>query len=142
MRVVVTGGAGYIGSHVVWTLVDRGHEAIVVDDLSPGRRESVAEASLVVADCGDPRAMSAILADYKPAAVMHFAALKSVEESVADPVRYFDHNVGKTAALLNAMDRAAVPIFVFSSSAAVYGTPAHLPVTEDAPLHPLNPYGE
>ncbi|MFL5757388.1 MAG: UDP-glucose 4-epimerase GalE [Chloroflexota bacterium] len=142
MRVLVTGGAGYIGSHTVQALSARGHEPVVVDDLTTGHRESVPEARLIVADCGDPEAMGPILREERPDAVIHFAALKSVEESVADPARYFDHNVAKTITLLEAMDRAGVRRFVYSSSAAVYGVPDKLPVGEDAPLRPLNPYGE
>src|SRR5215210_7956047 len=114
MRVVVTGGAGYIGSHVVRTLIERGHDAVVIDDLSTGRASSVARVPLVVADCGDPVAVDAVLSEHRPEAVMHFAALKSVEESVADPARYFAHNVGKTATLVGAIDRAKVGTFVFS----------------------------
>jgi UDP-glucose-4-epimerase GalE len=142
VRVLVTGGAGYIGSHAVQELAARGHEPVVVDDLSTGHRESVPEARLIVADCGDRDVMDPILRAERPDAVIHFAALKSVEESVADPARYFDHNVGKTVRLLEAMDRAGVRRFVYSSSAAVYGIPDELPIKEDAPLRPLNPYGE
>jgi UDP-arabinose 4-epimerase len=142
MRVLVTGGAGYIGSHVVQALAERGHEPIVVDDLSTGHRDSVPEARLIVADCGDRDGMLAILEEHRPEAVIHFAAIKSVEESVSDPLRYFDRNINVTVSLLQAMDGAGVRGFVYSSSAAVYGVPDRLPVSEDAPLHPLNPYGE
>jgi UDP-glucose 4-epimerase len=142
VRVLVTGGAGYIGSHAVQALTQRGHEPVVVDDLSTGHRGSVPEVRLIVADCGDRGVMDSILRDERPDAVIHFAALKSVEESVADPARYFDHNVGKTIALLESMHAAGVRRFVYSSSAAVYGVPDELPIREDAPLRPLNPYGE
>src|SRR5215218_6884256 len=141
MRVLVTGGAGYIGSHVVQALAERGHEPIVVDDLSTGHRESIPEAPLIVADCGDRDGMPAILSEHRPDAVIHFAAIKSVEESVSDPLRYFDRNVSITVSLLQAMDQSGVRRFVYSSSAAVYGVPDELPVGEDAPLRPLNPYG-
>src|SRR4051794_38930791 len=142
MRVLVTGGAGYIGSHVVQALAGRGHEPVVLDDLSTGHRDAIPEALLVVGDCGDAATLDGVLAEHRPDAVMHFAARKSVEESVADPARYYDHNVATTITLVRAMDRAGVRRFVYSSSAAVYGVPERLPVDEDAPLRPLNPYGE
>jgi UDP-glucose 4-epimerase len=140
--VLVTGGAGYIGSHVVRALLERGHEPVVLDSLISGRRAAVGPARLIVGDVGDAALLGRLFSDQTYDAVLHFAALKSVEDSVRDPIRYFEHNVARTITLLGAMDRAGVPRFVYSSSAAVYGAPEVLPVTELAPMHPLNPYGE
>jgi UDP-glucose 4-epimerase len=140
--VLVTGGAGYIGSNVVRGLLERGHEPVVLDSLITGRRASVRPDLLIVGDVGDAALLDRVLSERHYDAVLHFAALKSVEESIRDPIRYFDHNVGRTVTLLSAMDRAGVRRLVYSSSAAVYGEPEVLPVSESAPLHPLNPYGE
>ncbi len=142
MRVLVTGGAGYIGAHSVRKLLERGHDPVVLDDLSTGRRAAVPASALVEGDCGDAALLDRLFGQRRYDAVMHFAALKSVEESMVHPLRYFTHNVGKTLALLEAMQRASVPVFVYSSSAAVYGAPDDLPVSEIAPLRPTSPYGE
>ena len=142
MLVLVTGGAGYIGSHVVRKLLERGHEPVVLDNLATGRRDAVGPARLIVGDVGDAPLLDRVFSDATYDAVLHFAALKSVEESVQYPIRYFEHNVARTITLLAAMDRAGVSSLVYSSSAAVYGDPETLPVTESAPLAPLNPYGE
>jgi UDP-glucose-4-epimerase GalE len=140
--VLVTGGAGYIGAHTVQTLSERGHEPVVLDDLSTGRPAAVGDAPLITGDCGDASLLDSVLGRGRFDAVIHFAALKSVEESVAHPLRYFAHNVGKTLALLDAMQRASLRVLVYSSSAAVYGAPDDLPVSEVAPLRPMNAYGE
>ena len=142
MRVLVTGGAGYIGSHVVRELRGHGHEPVVLDDLSTGRRAAVHDVELVVGDIGDGALLAELFASHSIDAVMHFAALKSVDDSVHDPARYFDVNVARTVVLLRAMQSAGIDRLVYSSSAAVYGEPETLPVTESATLRPLNPYGE
>jgi UDP-glucose 4-epimerase len=142
MTVLVTGGAGYIGSQTVRALRDRGRDVVVLDDLSTGHAGAVLDAPLVVGRVQDVETVTAVIVDHGVDAVVHFAALKSVGHSVADPGRYFDENVGGTAALLRAAVGAGVRHVVFSSSAAVYGTPEHVPIREDHPLHPESPYGE
>lgn len=142
MLVLVTGGAGYIGSHVVRELRGHGHQPVVLDNLSTGRRAAVHDVDLVVGDIGDKALLTELCASYSFDAVMHFAALKSVDESNHDPARYFDVNVARTVVLLGVMQSAGIHRLVYSSSAAVYGEPQMLPVTEEATLRPLNPYGE
>ncbi len=142
MRILVTGGAGYIGSQTAHHLVRAGHYVVVFDDLGRGHRAAVGSLPLVVGDVRDEALVTATLRDHDIDAVVHFAAFKSVEESVADPGTYFDNNVGGTVATLRAMATASVRRFVFSSSCAVYGPPDHLPVDEDARVRPINPYGE
>ena len=140
MKVLVTGGAGYIGSHAVRELIEAGHSVTVLDDLSRGHRAAVhGDARLVEADLGDAPALDAALAGM--GAVVHFAGLLSVADSVADPAAYYRANVVKGLALLDAMARASVPVVVFSSSCATYGMPATTPMTEDHPQRPINPYG-
>ncbi|MBF0673479.1 MAG: UDP-glucose 4-epimerase GalE [Salinibacterium sp.] len=144
MTVLVTGGAGYIGSHVVRLLRDRGETAIVVDDLSAGRAERVAGAELVQLDLTSADAIERLteaMREFSVDAVIHFAALKAVGESVEQPARYYRHNLGSLANVLLACEAAGVEKVVFSSSAAVYGA-ADGPVTEDSPTQPLSPYGE
>ena len=141
MRVLVTGGAGYIGSVVASMLVSDGHEVVVLDNLSRGHRDAVpAGVPLVEVDLLDPDGLRPVLAGGFDA-VMHFAALSLVGESVEEPVRYFRTNVGGTLNLLGLMHDAGVPRLVFSSTAAVYGAPAVTPIQEDAPTVPTNPYG-
>jgi UDP-glucose 4-epimerase len=142
MSVLVTGGAGYIGSHTARALVARGRDVVVVDDLSTGHPEAVLGAPLAPGRVDDAELIADVVARYGVDSVIHFAALKAAGESVVDPVRYFRHNAGATAALLDALTASSVGRFVFSSTAAVYGTPRHLPIDEDDPLHPDNPYGE
>jgi UDP-glucose 4-epimerase len=140
VNVLVTGGAGYIGSHAVRELIEAGHAVTVLDDLSCGHRAAVHPgARLVQGDLGDPAALEAALAG--AGAVVHFAGLLSVADSVVDPASYYHVNVVKGLALLDAMARAAVPLIVFSSSCAIYGMPLSTPMTEDHPQHPINPYG-
>jgi len=142
MSVVVTGGAGYIGSHMVWTLADRGEDVVVVDDLSKGFDWAVApEAELVVADVGDQAAMEALFRSRKTEAVIHFAGSIVVPESVQDPLAYYLNNTVKSRALVAAAVAAGVPHFIFSSTAAVYGSPPVMPVTEQTTLNPESPYG-
>jgi UDP-glucose 4-epimerase len=144
MRVLVTGGAGYIGSHTVGLLRARGDQVVVLDSLELGHRESLAgvDVPLVVGNTRDEDLVRAVLRDHKLEAVIHFAAYKAVGESVSQPGKYFDNNVHGTLRLLEAMRAEGVRRFVFSSTAAVYGNPRTLPVAEDAVLAPENPYGE
>jgi UDP-glucose-4-epimerase GalE len=142
MRVLVTGGAGYIGSQTVRLLQRRGHEPVVLDTLEHGFRAAVPGVQVVVASVEDRVAVRAALAEVRPDAVMHFAALKAAGESVERPARYFDVNVSGTFTLLGELVDAGVPHIVYSSSAAIYGEPDVNPIAEDARLHPTNPYGE
>jgi UDP-glucose 4-epimerase len=142
MRVLVTGGAGYIGSQTVRLLARRGDHPVVLDTLEHGHAEAVEGARLVVGSIADRDLVRDVLETERIEAVVHFAALKAAGESVDQPARYLDRNVGDTFALLAEVDRARVRHLVFSSSAAVYGEPAASPVDEDAPTRPTNPYGE
>jgi UDP-glucose-4-epimerase GalE len=142
MRILVTGGAGYIGSLTAQHLVDAGHGVVVLDDLRNGHRSAVGSLPLVVGDVRDVDLVAATIDRHRIDAVVHFAALKSVEDSVADPGAYFENNVGGTVGVLRAMGRTGVRRLVFSSSCAVYGTPGSSPVDETAPIRPMNPYGE
>ena len=139
MRVLVTGGAGYIGSHAVRQLVKRGHDVLVFDNLSTGHRFSVGESELVVADIADVEILSRILP--RVDAVMHFAAYSCIAESVRDPRKYFDNNVRSGLSLLDAVIERKVRYFILSSSCSVYGVPSHIPISERAPRVPINPYG-
>jgi UDP-glucose 4-epimerase len=139
--ILVTGGAGYIGSHVVRQLGERGERVIVLDNLSTGFRESVLYGELVVGDTGDAKLVDTLLREHNIGAVLHFAANIVVPESVADPLKYYHNNTANTRSLLSCCQRAGIKNFIFSSTAAVYGIPEHIPVVEDAPLEPINPYG-
>ncbi len=144
MKVLVAGGAGYIGSHTVKALLRDGFETVVLDDLSTGRRELVVPGCrLVIGDLLDLEAVRSVFRENPDiAAVLHFASLIQVGESYRDPQKYYRHNLGTSLNLLEAMSEAGVGRFVFSSSAAVYGTPRVQPVPEEHPLEPFNPYGE
>lgn len=147
--ILVTGGAGYIGSHTVVELLNAGHQVIIVDNLCNSsiavleRIHKLAKPNFrfVQADVRDGAALDRLFAEQPIEGVIHFAGLKAVGESVSQPVRYFDNNVGSTLALLQAMDRAGVRRIVFSSSATVYGDPQQVPITEDSRLQVTNPYG-
>jgi UDP-glucose 4-epimerase len=149
MRVLVTGGAGFIGSHACVALAGAGHELTVLDNFAnasravPDRLSGIIGRRLALAECDirDCERVSRVLADSRADAVVHFAALKSVGESVANPLSYFDNNIGGTMSLLRAMRRQGVRDLIFSSSATVYGADARMPVDEDAALAPCNPYG-
>lgn len=142
MSVLVTGGAGYIGSHMVWALVDRGERVVVLDRLSTGFAWAVApEAQLVVGDIADDDLVDRIVAEHAVDAIIHFAGSVVVPDSVADPLGYYLNNTVKSRALMASAIRNSVRHFVFSSTAAVYGNPATSPVPEDADLRPLSPYG-
>jgi len=141
-RLLVTGGAGYVGSHALRTLLRAGHTAVVIDDLRAGRAAFAAGAELVRADVGDAAALAAVMARSGPFdGVLHFAASIEVAASLERPLAFYRNNVSASAALLEASVAAGVRAFVFSSSAAVYGNPARSPIPEDAPLAPLSPYG-
>jgi UDP-glucose 4-epimerase len=143
MKVLVTGGAGYIGSVIAARLVAAGHAVTVYDDLSRGHRAAVPPgATLVKADIRDADSVAAALTSGGCEAIVHMAALAEVAESVAFPARYHDVNVAGTQAVLQAALRAGVSRLVFSSTAAVYGAPERVPIDEDSPLAPANPYGE
>ena len=141
MAVLVTGGAGYIGSHMVWELLDAGEEVVVLDRLSTGFAWAVApEARLVVGDVGDTALVGSLIADHSVDAIIHFAGSIVVPESVADPLGYYANNTCKTRALLEAAVQGNVANFIFSSTAAVYG-PSGEAVREDHSLEPASPYG-
>ncbi|MGH6794076.1 MAG: NAD-dependent epimerase/dehydratase family protein, partial [Methylocella sp.] len=142
MTVLVTGGAGYIGGHMVLALLDAGEKVVVLDDLSTGFRWAVpAAAKLIVGDVGDAALVDAILARHKIDAITHFAAKIVVPESVADPLGYYLNNTAKARNLLACAVRGKIKHFIFSSTAAVYGEPPVSPVDETQPLAPINPYG-
>ena len=149
MKILVTGGAGYIGSHTCLELLRCGHEVSVVDSLVNGNQEALARVERLSnrilefnqCDVRNALALDGIFEQFKPDAVIHFAGLKAIGESVAEPARYYDVNVGGTASLLGAMERAGCANIVFSSSATVYGQPEYLPCDENHPLNPINPYG-
>ena len=139
--ILVTGGAGYIGSHVVLQLRARGERVVVLDDLSRGFRQAVLDAPLIVGQVGDRATVAPLLDQYAVDTVMHFAAYTIVPESVADPLKYYGNNSCATRTLLECCLGAGVRHFVFSSTAAVYGIPASGVAGEDTPTAPINPYG-
>ncbi len=140
--VLVTGGAGYIGSHAVWALIDAGREVVVLDDLSYGRREALPPGvELVVGSVGDRALVERLLAEHGVATVLHFAGSVLVGQSVSDPLGYYANNTVNSHALLQACVAVGVKHFIFSSTAAVYGMPETQPIAETAPTKPINPYG-
>lgn len=141
MKIFITGGAGYIGSHIVSALGEKGQEVMVYDNLSTGHRDALLQGTLVVGDLGDAELLRKTLLDFKPDAVMHFAAFIQVGESVLKPMKYYNNNSANTVRLLEAMTDLGVRNFIFSSTAAVYGDPQSAPLDEDAPVKPINPYG-
>jgi len=143
MKVLVVGGAGYIGSHCVRQLQAAGHEPLVLDNLVFGHRGAVPESiPFFEEDLGDRRVVADILKTEEVELVMHFAAFAYVGESVEDPLKYYDNNVGRTIQLLQAMRDAGVRRFVFSSTCASYGIPDSMPMRESLPQNPINPYGQ
>ncbi len=143
MRILVTGGAGYVGSVSVERLLEAGHEVVVLDDLSTGHRVSVpGVASLEIGSYGDGATMARLFERARVDAVLHCGARSLVGESVREPARYYRDNVSGGIVLLEAARQAGVGRIVFSSTAAVYGVPAEIPIAESAPLAPINPYGE
>lgn len=143
MRVLVTGGAGYIGSVVADRLLQAGHSVTVLDNLSKGKKQAVpAAAGFVLADTGNAQILDGIFQTGRFDAVLHFAAFIEAGESMISPEIYFDNNSARALTLLSAVIQHKVPRFVFSSTAAVYGEPRQIPITEDDPLDPTNAYGE
>ena len=141
MNVLVVGGAGYIGSHMVSALTDAGHSCVVLDNLSTGYREVVANATFVEADMCDAAVLDALFNAHRIDAVMHFASFIQVAESVRTPGRYYRNDVCGTLGLLEAMVRADVRRLVFSSTAAIFGEPEYVPIDEGHPQRPISPYG-
>jgi UDP-glucose 4-epimerase len=143
MRVLVTGGAGYIGSVVVEELLSRGHAPVVYDNLSKGHRESVAPGvEFILGDLVDRRTLERVFVEHRIEAVMHMAADSLVGEAFCDPAKYYSNNVTASLVMLEAMRTQGVSRLVLSSSAAVYGEPEKQPISESQPEHPTNPYGE
>lgn len=150
MRILVTGGAGYIGSHTCVALLDEGYEVAILDNLSNSSMEAVERIKLIAkrrpdffnADVREQVAVELVFDKFKPDAVIHFAGLKSVGESVQDPLRYYDWNVTGSLTLFQVMAKRGVKTLIFSSSASVYGDAADVPIRENAPIAPANPYGQ
>ncbi len=140
-HILVTGGCGYIGSHMVKRLLEAGHEVTILDNLSTGFRDSLLGGTLVVGNLGDPAVLGELLGCKRFDGVLHFASLILVGESVQDPGRYYQSNVADTLVLLEAMRAHRIQNFVFSSSAAVFGNPDYVPIDERHPRKPVNPYG-
>ncbi|MGE3533064.1 MAG: UDP-glucose 4-epimerase GalE [Steroidobacteraceae bacterium] len=142
MKVLVTGGAGYIGSHTCKALALAGHEPVVYDNLSEGYRWAVKWGPLVEGDIADQKRLESVMRDHRIEAVVHFAANAYVGESMQNPMKYFSNNVAGTVRLLDAMLNCGVGTIVFSSTCTVYGEPEAVPIDESTPLKPVNPYGE
>lgn len=143
MAILVCGGAGYVGSHMVAELLEQGHETVVVDNLEKGHRAAVGkEARFYEGDLRDSFFMDKVFSENKITSVVNYAAYSLVGESVGDPMKYYENNVSGALALLKAMVKNNVAHIVFSSTAAVYGEPSRTPITEDMPTLPVNPYGE
>lgn len=143
MNVLVCGGAGYIGSHTVYELIEQGHSVVVFDSLIKGHKAAVhKDARLYIGDLRDEKAIDKVFNENKIDAVIDFAAFSLVGESCSEPLTYFDNNVYGTLRLLEAMNRAGVKRIVFSSTAATYGEPKNIPIVESDPTEPINPYGE
>lgn len=141
-QILVTGGAGYIGSHMVLALLDAGERPVVLDNLSTGTRLAVpVGVPFYQGDCGDAPLVDSILVERSIDTIIHFAASIVVSESVADPLRYYENNTVKSRSLIQSAVRAGVSRFIFSSTAAVYGNPERVPIREDSLTSPINPYG-
>lgn len=141
MRVLVTGGGGYIGSHVVAALGEKHHDVVTYDNFSKGHKDSVLYGDCVAADLANEQLLGAVIQLFKPDAVIHFAAFIEVGESMIEPLRYYRNNTANTFGLLDVMVRNGVDKFVFSSTAAVYGNPLSIPIPEGESIKPINPYG-
>jgi UDP-glucose 4-epimerase len=140
-KILVVGGAGYIGSHMVKDLLLAGYDVVVLDDLSTGHRELLPGGTFVKGDLGDREVLNRLFSTHNISAVMHFAAFSLVGESVENPLKYYHNNLAATTTLLRAMIHYRVKRFIFSSTAAVYGEPVEIPITEKHPCNPTNPYG-
>lgn len=141
MKLLIVGGAGYIGSHMIKKLNKSGHDVVVLDNLTTGFREQVFFGELIVGDLGDANLLESLFIKHKFDGVMHFAACSLVGESVLHPGKYYRNNVANTLNLLNVMVRHKVKCFIFSSTAATFGEPQYTPIDEAHPQHPINPYG-
>ena len=141
LRVLVTGGAGYVGSHACKALAAAGHRPVAFDNLSNGHRAAVKWGPLEIGDIGDRASLEAALSRHRPDAIMHFAAFAYVGESVSAPAKYYRNNVSGALTVLEAAREHGIGTFVFSSTCAVYGVPDQVPIDEDAPRRPINPYG-
>lgn len=142
MKILICGGAGYIGGNMVAMLAEKGHQPVVYDNLSTGHSKAVGEAEFVEGDLADYELLTGTLKSKKIEAVMHFAAFIEAAESVEQPLKYYQNNLCNTLTLLKAMERCGVDKLVFSSSAAVYGMPETIPISEDCRAEPINPYGQ
>jgi UDP-glucose 4-epimerase len=140
-QILVVGGAGYIGAHMVNALLRTNYDVVTLDNLSTGHRDLLPGGALIVGNLGDAGLLDHIFSSHRIDAVMHFAAYSLVGESVANPLKYYHNNVAQTVELLDAMVRHSVDYFIFSSTAAVYGEPRKIPIKEDHPCNPTNPYG-
>ena len=141
MKFLVVGGAGYIGSHMVKHLLRADHDVVVADNFSTGHRSALMGAKLVEMDIADGQALDALFAQHRFDAVFHFASFIQVGESVTEPAKYYQNNLAATLTLLQAMVRAQIKHFIFSSTAAVYGDPKYIPIDEQHPKAAINPYG-
>lgn len=143
-NILVTGGAGYIGSHTVRLLTQQGHKVVVLDNLVHGHKQSLVEPETIFVDgnVGDREVLDRVFSEHQIDAVVHFAAYTAVGESVREPLRYYRNNVVEPLTLLEAMEAHECRVIVFSSTAAVYGEPVFMPITEDHPKNPINPYGK
>lgn len=140
--ILVVGGAGYIGSHMVRYLQDQGRDVIVLDDFSTGQRQAIGSATFIEGNLGDSALLDTIFTNHNIDTVMHFAAYIQVGESVEHPAKYYDNNVVRTITLLDKMVEHKIPHFIFSSTAAVFGNPDYTPIDEKHPHNPINPYGK
>src|SRR6187402_1758427 len=142
MTILVTGGAGYIGSHMVHTLADAGERVVVLDNLSTGFEWAIPKGvPLVIGETGDQLRVAALIAEHRVDSIIHFAASVVVPDSVRDPLGYYRNNTSNSRVLMEAAVKCGVKHFIFSSTAAVYGNPTQIPVSEDAPTTPMSPYG-
>lgn len=141
MKILVTGGAGYIGSHMVKILLSHGSDVTTIDDLSSGHREAVTGGEFLLGDIGNKARLAEVLGPGRFDAIMHFASFIQVGESVRDPAKYYRNNLTATIALLDAAVAAGIKRFIFSSSAAIFGEPKYTPIDEAHPAQPINPYG-